>query len=709
MTIYTTHPQHAQENTNRASIHWPVLCAIAVGLACTVTVWRIIQKNEVSRIDRITKLVAAAVTADATADSEAWVRELERFAKFGVTGHLSKADWKENAQLYIQHHPGTLSIELHGARKERWRVDDPDETIEEEVDQTTEQRATASAALINKPVSFPIKTSAGRDGWITVVPLNGDASSRLFLVASFDLIRSLDSMSDNVKGLGFSISAGERGQSLSLLTGASSDYEKEFSQSVDVDVAGTIWQLDVWPRAAALDEMQSSTASTILVGGILLSFMIALTVFFAQTSARRATFLERANERLLDENRERQRSQEALRASHARFAGILEISTDAVISTDEQHRIILYNCGAETLFGYTAGEVLGHPLSVLIPERLREAHSRHVQRFNASHHQTLIMSEQSQLFGLRKDGTEIRLVGSVAKLEIDGEKIFTSMFRDVTESVQAAEQLRKAHDELEVRVLERTADLEAANAALQAEVTERMRADQSLRELSGRLLRLQDEERRRIARELHDGSIQNLAALALTLNLVRDDTAQLSPSIYESLSECLRLIEQSTGDLRTISYLLHPPVLEELGLTRTLQNYVDGFSRRSGIPVALQVSEPLGHLPSDVELTVFRIVQEALCNIHRHSNSQTAAIRLLRSVNKLLLEIADQGTGIPDITDGVGVGIAGMRERVRLLGGELDIQSSSSGTTIRVHLATAERSSISGPDHAPVDTANSAA
>jgi two-component system, NarL family, sensor kinase len=318
------------------------------------------------------------------------------------------------------------------------------------------------------------------------------------------------------------------------------------------------------------------------------------------------------------------------------------------------------------------------------------------------------MSEQSQLFGLRNDGSEIRLVGSVAKLQIEGEKIFTSMFRDVTESTRAAEQLRKAHDELEVRVLERTADLEAVNAALHAEVNERMRAEQSLRELSGRLLRLQDEERRRIARELHDGTIQNLAALALTVNLVRDDTALSSP-MHETLSECLRLIEQSTGDLRTISYLLHPPVLEELGLARTLQNYVDGFSRRSGIPVTLQVGEHLGHLSSEIELTVFRIVQESLSNIHRHSNSQTAAISLLRVGGTLMLEIADQGTGIPSLTTSVGVGIAGMRERVRLLGGEMDIQSSSAGTTIRVLLGAVEPGSTSTPDVSTTNSATSAA
>jgi PAS domain S-box-containing protein len=709
MTLDQTSSNDSRTGPARAHRYWLALSVMLLGLACTGVVWRLIQKNEINRIQRITTLVGAAVSADASADSDGWLRELERFANFGSRGRLAKNEWQELALLYIHHHPGTLCMGLQRPRADDWYVSEGDYSCSG-LESSFQEHASTLASITNKPVSIAYKRPDGRDAWITVVPVDENphtGGSRMSLIASFDLLRSIDSMAEDVKGLGFSISAGHYGSLQNLLSGGRDD-EQKFRQSADTDIAGTHWQITVWPKPEALEEMQSSTPVTVLVGGLLLSLMISLTVFFAQTSARRATFLERANQQLQEENRARQRSEEALRASHARFSGILEISPDAVISTDDQQRITLYNRGAENMFGYTAGEVLGRPISMLLPERLRAAHSAHVRRFQASQHQTLIMSEQAQLFGLRKDGTELRLVGSVAKLEIEGEKIFTSMFRDVTESARAAEELRRAHDELEVRVLERTADLEALNAALQAEICERMRAEQSLRELSGRLLRLQDEERRRIARELHDGTIQNLAALALTLNLVRDD-APKSSAMRETLGECLTLIQQSTGDLRTISYLLHPPVLEELGLTRTLQNYVEGFSRRSGIPVTLQVSEQLGHLPSEIELTIFRIVQESLSNIHRHSNSQTAAISLLRVADTLILEIADQGTGIPNLTTSVGVGIAGMRERVRLLGGETEIQSSSAGTTIRVLLGANERAGAPAADPSPTNSATSAA
>src|SRR5262249_7098157 len=172
--------------------------------------------------------------------------------------------------------------------------------------------------------------------------------------------------------------------------------------------------------------------------------------------------------------------------------------------------------------------------------------------------------------------------------------------------------------------------------------------EHSLRELSERMLRLQDEERRRIARELHDGTLQDMAALALNLNLLKE---QLPPTdhVFHALSDSLRLIQQSAGDLRTISYLLHPPVLEELGLSRTLQNYVEGFGRRSGISVSLQMTPQLGHLPNDIELTIFRIVQESLCNIHRHSNSPTASIRLLRKQHRTLLQLPDHGPPLPPL------------------------------------------------------------
>jgi signal transduction histidine kinase len=152
------------------------------------------------------------------------------------------------------------------------------------------------------------------------------------------------------------------------------------------------------------------------------------------------------------------------------------------------------------------------------------------------------------------------------------------------------------------------------------------------------------------------------------------------------IEEWMRLVDDCTNELRTISYLLHPPLLEEMGLGRTLRGYVDGFSRRSGIAVTMTAPGDLEQLGFDVELAVFRIVQEALSNIHRHSHSSTAHILLVRQDAALGLEISDQGRGIPPGKDMAGVGIAAMRERVRLLRGSLDIKTGSTGTTITISL-----------------------
>lgn len=244
------------------------------------------------------------------------------------------------------------------------------------------------------------------------------------------------------------------------------------------------------------------------------------------------------------------------------------------------------------------------------------------------------------------------------------------------------EELRRARDYLELRVSERTADLAKANLALQSEIADRIQAEKEVQELSRRVMHVQNEERRRVARELHDGAIQNLVAVALNLNSLRE-AAACEPIVHNKVDESVQLLQQCTNELRTLSHLLHPPLLEELGVVRTLGGYVDGFSKRSGIHVKLEVEPGLGRLDFDVELAIFRIVQEALANIHRHSQSSTASIILVHEEDGVVLEIADRGRGIPKGADGTGVGIAGMRERVRLLQGRLEIKTGTSGVTIR--------------------------
>jgi len=230
------------------------------------------------------------------------------------------------------------------------------------------------------------------------------------------------------------------------------------------------------------------------------------------------------------------------------------------------------------------------------------------------------------------------------------------------------------------------------------DITDRKQSEEMavMREITGKLLHVQDAERRRIARELHDSSGQLLAALQMNLTPMEADAAKVSSEFAEGIRQSVELIRQLSQELRTVSYLLHPPLLDELGLPSALRWYVEGFAERSKIEVELKVSPELGRLPADMETTIFRIIQESLTNIHRHSGSKKAAIRLLRSPQGVCLEVQDFGKGMPEAkTNGLpthraaGVGIQGMRERVRQLSGTFDIQSREDGTTVTARFPVA--------------------
>jgi signal transduction histidine kinase len=219
-----------------------------------------------------------------------------------------------------------------------------------------------------------------------------------------------------------------------------------------------------------------------------------------------------------------------------------------------------------------------------------------------------------------------------------------------------------------------------------------------MRALTGRLMRAQDDERRRIARMLHETTAQDLAALKMLLARVDRTADRLSDRERSALTESMSLAEQSMTAIRTLSYLLHPPFLDETGLLSALRWYAAGFAERSGIRLELDLPERLERLRLETETALFRIVQESLTNIHRHAESETARIRLHREAGTLVLEIEDRGHGIPtaslmSIASGrslVGVGIAGMSERIEQLGGHLEIESGDHGTIVRVRLALAK-------------------
>jgi signal transduction histidine kinase len=256
---------------------------------------------------------------------------------------------------------------------------------------------------------------------------------------------------------------------------------------------------------------------------------------------------------------------------------------------------------------------------------------------------------------------------------------------------RAESELRAAHADLEVRIERRTQQLSRANRALEEEIAVRRQTEQALRQLSTRLLRIQDEERQRLARDLHDSTAQILAALSMKMTVLQRGVSRFDKRTRELLDECASLAELCVRQIRSMSYLLHPPLLEEMGLPAALRWCAEGFSQRSGIAVEVDLPARFGRLPMEVENALYRIVQECLSNVQRHSGSPTARIHLARTDEGVELEVRDQGRGMPvavgDDQGGIatlGIGLLGMRERVRQLGGQMTINSTAQGSTVHV-------------------------
>jgi PAS domain S-box-containing protein len=259
---------------------------------------------------------------------------------------------------------------------------------------------------------------------------------------------------------------------------------------------------------------------------------------------------------------------------------------------------------------------------------------------------------------------------------------------DITERKREEAELLESRENLERTVEERTRELAASLASLELEIELRKATEKALRELSARTLRLQDEERRRFARDLHDSTGQTLAALKISLGTLHQIIAQISkaPGLIDDLEN---LAEQAVQEIRTTSHLLHPPMLDEVGFSSAAQWYVDGFSKRSGIKTNLELTTRPS-LTKDEELVLFRILQESLTNVLRHSGSPAVDIRLDSDQNDAILSIRDYGKGIPpetlerfrETSAGVGVGLGGMRQRILELGGHLTVDSDQQGTCI---------------------------
>jgi PAS domain S-box-containing protein len=345
----------------------------------------------------------------------------------------------------------------------------------------------------------------------------------------------------------------------------------------------------------------------------------------------------------------------------------------AILATDSAGTIDYWNPFAEALYGWQPQEVLGRDITEIT------VNSTTYEQANEP--MAVVKAGQSWSGEFRvfcKRGEYLPALLTLSPLfDAEGVSIgIIGISQDLSGHKQADEEIRKRQAELERLVEERTTELEQMN--------------RSLRALSTQLFKVEEDERRRIARELHDSTGQVLAALAMTLSRLERESFALNLGRIE---ECKQMVSTVTTDIRNLSYLLHPPLIDELGLGSAVHEYAQGFQKRSGIRVQVEISPEVGRLSEDHEIALFRIVQEALGNIHRHSGSSVANIALLCRGSDVVLEVRDKGRGLPigSKRTNQGVGLKSMQERLRPFGGSLQIESSENGTTVRATLLAEPR------------------
>lgn len=366
--------------------------------------------------------------------------------------------------------------------------------------------------------------------------------------------------------------------------------------------------------------------------------------------AERTHELAEVNQALVSEITERMQAEQAFRLSQGRLAGILDIAEDAIIVIEEDRSIALFNQGAVKLFGYEPEEILGESIDRLLPERHR-TDAEHLSTFSDAAEPARRTAQHRDVVGLKKDGTEFPAEASISKLTVGHKTTFTVILRDITD---------------------------------------RLRTERQLQSLTTQLMTAQEEERRRISRELHDDINQRLALLAIELGRMETHppaSREHAQSAFQSLTQRLAAI---SDDVRRMAYQFHPSILDDLGLFAALQYMADDFSAKTGIKTIVVQEELSDPLPRDIASCLYRITQEGLANVTKHARTSRVELELTCDGQEVTLSIRDGGVGF-DLerirTHHLGLGLVNMRERVRSVQGRLDIQSQPGhGTHIVVQI-----------------------
>ncbi len=353
---------------------------------------------------------------------------------------------------------------------------------------------------------------------------------------------------------------------------------------------------------------------------------------------------------------ERLRAETLLARSESRLRGILDSAMDAVITVDEHQHIVLFNAAAEAVFGCPREQAIGAPLAWFIPERFRSAHATHLAGFRDAQASSRRMGERRIVMGLRRNGEEFPIDASISQVSEGGQHFFTVILRDVTERVRSESALRQSREELK--------DLALASS------------------------NLREQEKRRIARELHDELGQALTALKIDVGWLRGGLVEAPQDVRDKLATMQGLIDATVAATRRISSDLRPLVLDDLGLAAAVDWLAQNFTKRTGIPCELAMSRDL-ELTDPHATTVFRVLQESLTNIAKHAQASRVEVTLERTGTEVTLTVGDDGRGfsLEAPRTPSSFGLMGVRERATLLGGEMTIESTPGrGTLIEMRL-----------------------
>jgi PAS domain S-box-containing protein len=357
------------------------------------------------------------------------------------------------------------------------------------------------------------------------------------------------------------------------------------------------------------------------------------------TIVKRTRELAGVNQALVTEISERMQTEHAFRLSEGRLAGILDIAEDAIIVTERDRSITLFNQGAAKLFGYDPNEVLGKPIDLLLPEQFLEDDAYNINAFARTPNSDHRMAQRREVFGLKKNGSQFPAEASISKLIAGETTTFTVILRDISD---------------------------------------RLRTERQLKSLATELITAQEEERRRISRELHDDINQRLALLAIEVGSMLSDPTTMTGRARETAQLLAQSLALISDDVRRIAYQFHPSILEDLGLTAALKQLAEEWSVKTGIKIVIVQEEITDPLPHAVASCLYRVTQESLANVMKHARAARVELELTCDEQEITLSISDSGVGFdPNEIQArhPGLGLVNMRERVRAVRGQLEIQS----------------------------------